>query len=143
MEGGLAFRPRFAQPVRRHRQVVSLEELHRGGGERFAEYRHAFLPLRIAHDGDLAKVAVVLEVELHVLPQRTGVPSVEVIQDDQQSQLPVLLDLSLDRGHQMLVVIGVQRSAKIYLDDVGRGALRDFNRHGVLGRGHLSYSVKR
>ena len=97
-------RLRFAQPLPRLSGVGVIEVSDRRFRERFAEHRHAVLPLLIPDHREPFDVAEVSNVELDFLPQRAGFPAVETGHVEQHAQFSVLPDESLELGHKVLVI---------------------------------------
>src|SRR5437867_4386752 len=65
-------------PGMRFARVVVIEIANLRSGERTAENAHPLLPFFVSDHRNALDVAEVFQVELDVLPQRTGVPAVEI-----------------------------------------------------------------
>jgi hypothetical protein len=90
-------------PSLRFRQLGDVKVLDFRRCKRFAENRHAFFPFRFADDRQSLDVFPMLEVELHVFPQRAGSPAVEVVHLKQNAELAVFLNLLIDDGSELFV----------------------------------------
>jgi hypothetical protein len=95
---------RFAQPGPRFSRFGMVEVSDRRFRERLAERRHAMLPLFVSDHREPLYVCKVFDVELDVLPQRSGFPTVKPGHVEQDTQFAVLPDESLELGLETLVI---------------------------------------
>lgn len=93
----------FGEPGFGFGEFRLIEILNLGQREGFAEGGHALFPFGFADDGEAFDVFPVLEVELHVFPDRSGGPAVEVVHLEENAELAVLLDELIDERREGLV----------------------------------------
>ena len=79
--------------------------------ERLAERRHDVLPTFFSDNRESLDVGEVFNGKLGVLPHRCGFPAVQVSHVEQQTQLSMLPDESLELGHKVLVIRSYQLPA--------------------------------
>ena len=95
-----------------------IEVLDPSRRKRFAENCHPLFPFCFADDCQPFNVAEVMQVELDVLPRRTGCPTMKVIHDEQNANLAMLLDLGLSDWNKPFVRLFRELAGGLDLDDV-------------------------
>lgn len=95
----------FPNPLASFLDVRVIKVLDFGSGERAAENRHTLFPFRLAHNRHRFDVIEVLQVELEVFPRSTCIPTVEIVHDEQDTNLSMPLDLFLGQRHKRGVTI--------------------------------------
>lgn len=107
-------------------QVLMVEVFHPGGGEWTAEDRHAVFPFRFPHDRQPLDMSEMFQVKLDVFPQRTRIPSMKVMHDEQDSHLAMLLNGRLGEGNEFLISLLLQFAGDLDFDDFAFQRFGDF-----------------
>src|SRR6266496_4564635 len=117
-------------PRMRFARVVVVEIANLRSGKRTAENAHPLLPSLVSDHRDTFDVAEMFQVELDVLPQRTGVPAMKIHHLEQHAQTSALLEPTLELWHELFVIF-CQRacllnelqgmSIRVAHDDAARG----------------------
>lgn len=111
----------FGEPGFGFGEFRLIEILNLGQREGFAEGGHALFPFGFADDGEAFDVFPVLEVELHVFPDRSGGPAVEVVHLEEDAELAVFLDELIDEGGEGLVGLLGQLTGDFDVEEFSRG----------------------
>ena len=117
---------------RRPASFAVIETLDLGGRKRLAERRHSGFPLRFADDRQPLDIVEMLGIELHIFPQgEPSFPAVEIVQFEQNAELAMGLDQTLDFGQKPFVILLAELAAGTHHEILTGSFLAHFNSHGI------------
>jgi hypothetical protein len=126
---GVDFLGVFVKPVSGLVDLVRGEVTNLGSGEWLAKGGHSLLPRLITYECDAVDVAEMAHIELYVLPDRTGCPTVEIVHDDEESGFLACVDEGFELGKEGFVVFFPEFSGQFDFQQCGPGFLSELNRH--------------
>ncbi|MGA7951007.1 MAG: hypothetical protein WCA45_12725, partial [Thiobacillaceae bacterium] len=104
---------RFTQPFPRLSGIGVIKVTDYRSGERFAEHRHAVLPLLIPDHREAFDIGEVFDAELEVLPGGADIPAMEAGHIEENAQLSVLPDKPFNLRHELIVICLYQLAADV------------------------------
>lgn len=105
-------------PLPSLREFVFIEVFYRRFGKWFADRRHPFFPLFIADQRDLFEVGVVRPVKFDIIPERFGIPTMEIMEIGEQPDFAMFLDGRFEQWHELFVIIVMKFTGQFEAEDV-------------------------